>query len=88
MNLEALILELTGEVRTLRKEVMLLQQRVSEEKIANKFLDMKEACAMLHVSRTTMQKKLAEGDLPFAVKRGKSWLFPSDKLRLYASGLN
>ena len=88
MNVEALILELVGEVRTLRKEIMQLQQRVSEEKIACKFLNMKEACAMLHVSRTTMQKKLAEGDLPFAVKRGKSWLFPADKLRLYASGLN
>lgn len=61
MNVEALILELVGEVRTLRKEIMQLQQRVSEEKIACKFLDMKEACAMLHVSRTTMQKKLVKG---------------------------
>ena len=87
MNLEALILELTGEVRTLRKEVMQLQQRIADDRIAGKFLDMAEACEMLHIKRTTMQKKLAEGEFPYAVKNGKKWLFPADKLRLYASGL-
>ena len=86
-NIENLILELTGEVRTLRKEVMLLQQRIADDKMSGRFMSMKDACMFLHISRTTMQKRLADGDFSFAVKKGKCWLFPADKLRQYASGL-
>lgn len=87
MNIETLIMELTGEIRTLRKEVLLLQQKVTDEKMAGRYMSMKDACAFLHISRTTMQKRIAEGEFSFAVKRGKSWLFPADKMRQYASGL-
>lgn len=79
--------DLSAEVRTLRHEVMMLQSARRDEQLNGRFLTMDEACALLKVSRTTMYRRMAEGALGFAVKRGKSWLFPSEKLKAYASGL-
>ncbi len=79
--------DLSAEVRTLRHEVMMLQSARRDEQLNGRFLTMDEACALLKVSRTTMHRRMAGGEMGFAVKRGKSWLFPSDKLKAYASGL-
>jgi excisionase family DNA binding protein len=48
---------------------------------------MAEACDYLKVSRGTMTKRLSDGEINFATKRGKSWLFPEEKLKAYASGM-
>lgn len=76
---------LTDEVRSLRHEVLRLSERTKENALQGRWLTMKEACSLLRVSRSTMQKRLADGEIPFGVKRGKSWIFPADKLERYAS---
>lgn len=79
--------DLCQEIRSLRHEVMLLKGDRSTEALKSKYLTMKEACTMLKVSRATMTRRLHEGDFSFAVKKGKSWLFPAERLKEYASGL-
>lgn len=76
---------LTDEVRLLKHEVLRLSEKTKEDALKGRWLTMKEACALLKVSRSTMQKRLADGEIPFGVKRGKSWIFPADKLERYAS---
>lgn len=88
MNIEQLIIELAGEVRTLRKEVIQLQRQLSDERLKERYMSMKDACLFLHISRSTIHKRMATGEIDFAVKNGKSWLFPFDKIKIYASGLN
>lgn len=68
-------------------EVAMLREMVRENGIGSRFLTMDEACKYLNISRTTMTKRLADGEIAFAAKKGKSWLFPEDKLRAYASGM-
>lgn len=82
-----LLKELASEVREMRLELMRLRSEQREQKISSKFLTMAEACDYLKVSRCTMTKRLADGEINFATKRGKSWLFPEDKLKAYASGM-
>ena len=57
------------------------------KKTKSRFLTMAEACDYLKVSRGTMTKRLSDGEINFATKRGKSWLFPEEKLKAYASGM-
>lgn len=71
----------------LRLEVAMLREMIRGKAVSGKFLTMAEACKYLKISRATMTKRLADGDITFASKRGKSWLFPEDKLRAYASGM-
>lgn len=71
----------------LRLEVAMLREMIRGKAVSGKFLTMAEACEYLKISRATMTKRLADGDITFASKRGKSWLFPEDKLRAYASGM-
>lgn len=78
--------KLIDEIHGLRIEVAELRKETAEKNLARKFLTLKEACDYLRISRTTMHDRLSNGDICFAVKRGKSWLFPSDKLKEYASG--
>lgn len=87
-NMEVMkeIRTLTGEVRLLRAEVMRLRLRTKEDDLKGQWLTMQEACEYLRISRNTMQRRLTEGDIDFAVKRGKSWKFPADRLKQYASG--
>lgn len=79
--------DLFSEIRLLRLEVMKLRSSMKDETLTGQFLNMRDACAYLHISRATMQKRLLDGEIGFAVKKGKGWLFPADKLKLYASGL-
>lgn len=75
--------ELATEVRLLRQAFEKLQMQGANAK----FLTMADACDYLHISRTTMTKRIADGEIGFAVKKGKSWLFPEEKLKAYASGM-
>lgn len=80
--------EMAQEMKELRHELMRLRNEQRERKITQKFLTMADACEYLHISRATMTKRLTDGDICFAVKKGKSWLFPEDKLMAYASGMS
>ena len=85
--MELIVKSLLAELQEVRMELVQLRNIVTAEKIKSNYLTMSEACNMLHVSRTTISKRINNGEMGFAVKRGKSWLFPADKLRDYASGL-
>ena len=80
--------DMAQEIKELRHELMRLRNEQRERKITQKFLTMADACEYLHISRATMTKRLTDGDICFAVKKGKSWLFPEDKLMAYASGMS
>ena len=80
--------DMAQEMKELRHELMRLRNEQRERKITQKFLTMADACEYLHISRATMTKRLTDGDICFAVKKGKSWLFPEDKLMAYASGMS
>lgn len=86
-NLEVLkaLRELKESVAILRMEVMRLSEMTTREMLKGKWLTMDEACEYLRISRTTMQRRLADGEIGFGVKHGKSWKFPADKLERYAS---
>ena len=75
------------ELSEVKLELMRLRNETRERGIKSKFLTMAEACDYLKVSRCTMTKRLSDGEITFATKRGKSWLFPEDKLKAYASGM-
>lgn len=79
--------EMASELREVKLELMRLRNETRERGIKSKFLTMAEACDYLNVSRCTMTKRLSQGEITFATKRGKSWLFPEDKLKAYASGM-
>ena len=78
---------LAEEIHELRKEVLKLSEAVAGKARKGKFLTIAEACEYLHISRSTMQKRIAEGEITFAVKRGKSYLLPEELLREYATGI-
>lgn len=73
----SLLKALCGEVEALRLE---LEDRNSKKKNYT----MNEACQYLRISRTTMYTRMSMGEFPWAVKRGKSYLFPFEKLKKYA----
>ena len=79
--------DMASEIRGLRQDLLRLQNIVEDKKTKNRFLTMAEACDYLKVSRGTMTKRLSDGEINFATKRGKSWLFPEEKLKAYASGI-
>lgn len=82
-----LLQELAGEIRTLRMEVMDLRATVNARKAQGDMLTMAEACEVMRIGRTKMTQLLQAGELPWAIKRGKEWRFPADKIRRYASGV-
>lgn len=82
-----LLNEMSCELREVRLELMRLRNETRERGIGTKFLKMDEACLYLKISRATMTKRLSNGEICFATKKGKSWLFPEDKLKAYASGM-
>lgn len=79
--------ELKAEVCMLRAELRLQQKSREKADLSRRKLTMKEACAYLHKGRTTVQNKINSGEIGFAVKVGKSYLFDFDKLEEYASGM-
>ena len=79
--------EMASELREVKLELMRLRNETRDKKISSRFLTMAEACMYLNISRCTMTKRLIEGEITFATKKGKSWLFPEDKLKAYASGI-
>lgn len=82
------ISELSREIRDLRVELLRIKNQASEKGIKTKFLKMKEACMYLRISRETMRKRIATGEITFAAKKGNTYLFPEEKLRAYASGIS
>ena len=82
-----LLKDVVSELHEVKLELMRLRNEHRESKISSKFLKMDEACVYLKISRAPMTKRLSEGEITFATKRGKSWLFPEDKLKAYASGM-
>lgn len=81
-----LLTELAGEIRTLRGEVMDLRATINARKAQGDMLTMAEACEWMRIGRTKMTQLLQAGELPWAVKRGKEWRIPADKLRKYMCG--
>lgn len=81
------IKDLTAEVSLLRAELRLMKNHQEKADLSRRKLTMKEACAFLHKGRTTIQNKINSGEIGFAVKVGKSYLFDYDKLEQYASGM-
>ena len=79
--------ETAQQLKELRLEVARLREVIREKAVSSRFLTMADACDYLNISRATMTKRLAEGEINFATKRGKSWLFPEEKLKAYASGM-
>lgn len=79
--------EMASELHEVKLELMRLRNETKDQKISSRFLTMAEACVYLNISRVTMNKRMNEGEITFATKRGKSWLFPEDKLKAYASGI-
>lgn len=79
--------EMASELREMRLEMARFRNEQREQKICSRFLTMADACEYLHISRATMTKRLADGEISFATKKGKSWLFPEDRLKAYASGM-
>lgn len=82
-----LLKDVASELHEVKLELMRLRNEHRESQISSKFLKMDEACVYLKISRATMTKRLSEGEITFATKKGKSWLFPEDKLKAYASGM-
>ena len=82
-----LLKDMALEIRMLRQDLQRLQNTVEEKKTKSRFLTMADACEYLHISRATMTKRLADGEISFATKKGKAWLFPEDRLKAYASGM-
>lgn len=78
---------LLGMVSELRLEVDSLRKELQLKDGKDDMLTLKEACDYLRIGRTAMYRRLDNGEISFAVKRGKSYLFPKDKLRSYASGI-
>ena len=79
--------ETAMQLKELTMEVMRLQEMMKQRVVEDKFLTMAEACLYLKISRATMTKRLSSGEICFATKKGKSWLFPEEKLKAYASGI-
>lgn len=85
MNERELLERLITEVVSLQAEVMHLRNTVDTQKVIKRqWMSLKETCEYLNIARSTMQEKLAAGEFPWAVKRGKFWCFPIEKVKKYA----
>lgn len=73
-----------GLLKSLCGEVAELRMAVEERNAKKKNYTFDEAREYLRISRTTRHERMRRGEFPWAVKRGKSWLFPFDKLKKYA----
>ena len=82
-----MLMDLRDEVHEVRLELARFRHEQRERKISSRMLTMAEACVYLNISRATMTKRLNEGEITFATKKGKSWLFPEEKLKAYACGM-
>ena len=82
-----LLQEMADEIRMLRADMVRLQSTMEGKQAKSRYLTMTEACDYVRKSRSTMQKWIAEGKIDFAVKNGRTYLFPEEKLRAYAQGM-
>lgn len=73
-----------GLLKSLCGEVAELRMAVEERNAKKKNYTFDEVCEYLRISRTTLHVRMSMGEFPWAVKRGKSWLFPFEKLKKYA----
>ena len=73
-----------GLLKALAGEVAELRMAIEERNAKKRNYTMDEACEFLRISRTTMYNRMCMGEFPWAVKRGKSYLFPFEKLKKYA----
>lgn len=71
-------------LKALCGEVAELRMAVEEKSAKKKNYTYDEACDYLRISRRTMHARMSNGEFAWAVKRGKSWLFPFEKLKKYA----
>lgn len=86
-ELKEMLLEMSAELRLLRAEVVSLQVTVENSKIRQQYFGMREACEFMRISRTKMQQMLSAGELPWAVRKGKKWMFPVSKMNEYMSNI-
>ena len=77
----SLLKALCGEVKELR---MAIEGRNASE--VNYSYD--EVCQYLKISRMTLYERMEKGEFPWAIKKGRRWLFPYEKLKEYAGGQN
>ena len=82
------LLRLVDEVKSLRLEVASLRKSDEEKFRQGQLLTLKEACDYLRIKRTTMHNRISSGEIDFAVKKGKTWMFNIDKLKAYAAAYN
>lgn len=76
---------LTREVKELRLEIASLRKADEEKFRKGQLLTLKEACDYLRIGRTTIHNRISSGEIDFAVKKGKTWVFNIDKLKRYAA---
>jgi excisionase family DNA binding protein len=74
--LKAMVGELQAEIHNLRNEMQ-------SSRVNSQWLGLTEACSYLKVGKTTMLKRLAEGEFPTAVKKGRKWMFKITDLNRY-----
>jgi excisionase family DNA binding protein len=68
-------------IAALTAEVQLLRNVIEGKIQMHQFLTFDEAAQMLKICRTTLQKRLKDGEYPWAVQKGRKWLFPYEKLK-------
>ena len=71
-------------LKALCGEVAELRMAVEEKTAKKKNFTYNETCEYLRISRTTLNERMRRGEFSWAVKRGKSWLCPFEKLKKYA----
>lgn len=79
--------EMTAEVREMRRMLLRLEQEVTVNEAKRRYLTMEDACVYLGISRMTMHRRMAKGEITFGVKKGGRYLFAEEKLKAYASGM-
>lgn len=85
MSDQELIQSLTSEIREMRVDLIKLRNIVENQIIESKWMTLQEVCKYLRIGKTCMHERLSSGEFPWAVKRGKNWLFPGDKIKQYAA---
>lgn len=74
-----------GLLKALAGEVAELRMAIEERNAKKKNYTYAEACDYLRIGRTAMNERMRRGEFPWAVKKGKIWLFPFEKLKRYAA---
>lgn len=81
MELQEQVRLLADEVRALRRLCEKMQRR--SEMSVRGLMSMQEVCRYYSVSRSYVQKLIADGKWPFAVKEAGKWRFPANEVERY-----